>query len=140
MSTLWTPSGERPIPRRSDPEPSGQPPSTPPAGPAPPPRPWPDAGPETDPSEEEVRAELAAIAEEILSVPASVVVANHCVGLFQLAALHLDQQPPDLAEASVAIDALAGIVESLGSRLGHEGPALQDALNQLRLAFVAASR
>ena len=32
--------------------------------------------------------------------------ANHCYGLFELAAVYLSQQPPLLAQARLAIDAL----------------------------------
>ena len=129
MSTIWTPSGERPI--RRDPEP---PLSSPPArenvgknvgeyG----------AGPE-EATDEEIRAHLAQVAEQLLQTPASVVIANHCIGLFQLAALHLEEG--NLDEARLAIDALGAIVETLGKRLGEEEPTLREALSQLRLAYV----
>ena len=120
MSTFWTPSGERPIPRD---EPA----------PAPPP---PGAGEEMD--EEELQAELRAMQEQMLRTPAAIVVANHCIGLIELAALHLGQNPPHLADAQVAIDALAGILDAVGARLGDNGPALNQALTQMRMAFVEA--
>ena len=47
---------------------------------------------------------------------------------------------PDLVQASVAIDALAAIVETLGSRLGDDESTLRDALAQLRLAFVQVTK
>jgi hypothetical protein len=81
-------------------------------------------------------AQMAAVQQQLLETPAAVVVANHCIGLFQLAALHLEQAPPDLAEAKVAIDAMGAIVETLGSRLGDDEQSLRDALTQLRLAYV----
>ena len=61
---------------------------------------------------------------------------NHAIGLFQLAAIHLNQRPPHLDEARLANDALAALVEGLAGRLGEEEAALRDALNQLRMAFV----
>ena len=64
------------------------------------------------------------------------VIANHCIGLFQLAVLHLEQSPPNREEAKLAIDAMAAIVEGLGPRLGEDYPSLQEALAQLRLAYV----
>lgn len=137
MSSLWTPSGEQPI----RPESPASGPASPPGAGAPPGaaggRPPPGG---TEPSEEEIRAELAEISRQLLQTPASVVVANHCIGLFQLAALHLDQEPPNLAEARVAIDALGAIVETLGNRLGQEEGPLRDALHQLRVAFVGAQQ
>lgn len=87
-------------------------------------------------SEEEMREQMAQVQQQLLSVPASVVVANHCIGLFQLAALHLDQRPPNLAEAQVAIDAMAAMVDGLGSKLGEDQQPLRDALASIRLGFV----
>ncbi len=67
-------------------------------------------------------------------------IANHAVGLWQLAVLHLvpeGDEPPRLEDASLAIDALAALVEELGDRLGVHAEPLRDALAQLRLAFVS---
>jgi hypothetical protein len=125
MSTFWTPSGERPIPRDE------------PGAPAPPPGAQPSAD-EDDISEEELRAELRAMQEQMLRTPAAIVVANHCIGLVELAALHLNQDPPNLADAQIAIDALAGIIDAVGARMGDNGPALRQALNQMRMAFIEA--
>ena len=70
------------------------------------------------------RAELAAM-------PVADIVANHAVGLWQLAVLHLmpdpdpDGQPaePRLDEAGLAIDALGALVDGLGDRLApHDEP------------------
>ena len=83
---------------------------------------------------------MAEAQRQLLAAPVSVVVANHCIGLFQLAALHLNQPEPDLEQASVAIDALAAIVETLGPRLGDDESTLRDALAQLRLAFVQVKK
>ena len=87
-------------------------------------------------SEEELARELAEVQRQLLETPAAVVVANHCIGLFQLAVLHLSQETPDLAEARLAIDALAAVVDGLGSRLGDQEQPLRDAVAQLRLGFV----
>lgn len=87
-----------------------------------------------------MEAELAAMQAEIAQTPAEVIIANHAVGLFQLAAIHLNQRPPNLLEGRLAIDALSGLVEGVGDRLGEQGPALTDALTQLRMAFVQLSQ
>jgi len=121
MSTLWTPGGERPI-RRDPPEPPGPPP-----GPG---------RPGAEPTEEEIRAQMAELREQLARTPAETVVANHAFGLFELAALHLSLQPPQLDQARLAIDALAALVDGLGARLGDAAPQLSDGLSQLRLAFV----
>lgn len=128
MSSIWTPGGERPIRRE-----------------AAPPGPGPEAvgdddwrgpGPDEELTPEEMQARMAALQAQLAETPASAVVANHCFGLFELAALHLSLAPPQLPEASLAIDALAALVEGLAGRLGeHEGQ-LKEALASLRLAFV----
>ncbi len=125
MSTFWTPSGERPIPRD---EPGASPPPDRPRS----------GDPEGDLTEEEFQAELRAVQEQMLRTPAPVVVANHCIGLIELAALHMSQDPPHLADASVAIDALAAVIDAVGPRLGENEAPLRQALNQMRMAFIEA--
>ena len=56
---------------------------------------------------------MAEARERLVTTPASVIVANHGMGLYELAALHLAEQPPNLAEATVAIDGLAALIEGL---------------------------
>ena len=77
----------------------------------------------------EAQARLAAL-------PAEVVVTNHVMGLYELAAIHLAADPPDLRGAALAIDAVACLVEGLGVRLGDDAPTMRDALANIRLAFV----
>ncbi|MEN9505740.1 MAG: hypothetical protein RI958_1666 [Actinomycetota bacterium] len=72
----------------------------------------------------------------LADVPADVVVANHVMGLYELAAIHLGATPPDLGQAALAIDAVGCLVEGLGDRLGPDAATLRDALANIRLAFV----
>ena len=123
MSSLWTPGGERPV--RREPEPQAP---SPPAGGG--------DGDDDGDLDPETAAQMAELAEELARTPAAVVVANHCFGLFELAALHLSQQPPQLDQATVAIDALGAVVEALKGRLGENEEPLHDGLAQLRLAYV----
>ena len=116
MSSLWTPGGERPVER----EPAGPPP---------------DAG-DQDLSDEEMAARLAELRSQLANTPAAAVIANHAYGLFELAALHLSLDPPQLDQAQLAIDALGALVSGLAGRLGEAEPHLQDGLTQLRLAYV----
>ena len=123
MSSIWTPGGERPV-GRPDPD------ATPAAG-GPPPG---DPGQEL--SEEELAARMQELQEQLANTPVELVVANHCYGMFELAALHLSMQPPQLAEAQLAIDALGLLVEGLAGRLGEPEGQLKEGLTQLRMAFV----
>jgi hypothetical protein len=94
--------------------------------------------PDVDPeAARAMAAELAEIRNKLARVPAAQVVANHAMGLFELAAIHLGQQPPSFSEAALAIDAMGAVVEGVGAeRLGPAGPTLVDALAQIRLTFV----
>jgi hypothetical protein len=135
MSSLWTPDGERPIKREVPP---------PPAAAAPVSHADEDFDDRDadDPSDEELRAmnqELRAMNEELVQIPASAIVANHCIGFFQLAAAHLQSEPPNLSDSQVAIDAMAHVVEGLKGRLGPDEGTLIDALAQIRLIYVQVS-
>jgi hypothetical protein len=85
-----------------------------------------------DDTQEAIAQERSRIAE----TPAEVVVVNHVMGLYELAAIHLSATPPRLGDAALAIDALACLIEGLGTRLGTEHDTLVDALANIRLAFV----
>ena len=89
---------------------------------------------------EELAQQLAEAREQIANTPASVVVGNHAMGLYELGAIHLSQQPPNLEEARLAIDALGALVEGLEHRLGEHEATLKEALHQIRMAFVQVSR
>lgn len=92
--------------------------------------------PETHAQAEALAAEMAEVRRQLMSAPASVVVANHAMGLYELAAIHLGAPEPNLTEAQVAIDAYGALVDAVGDRLGPDAATLRDALAQIRLAFV----
>lgn len=128
--SLWTPGGEHPV----DPSGGG-------AGSGGPAGPGSDAGTPGLTADQEAQAqaiaqEMAQVREQLAQVPAAQVVANHAMGCWELAAIHLSAQPPRFAEAQVAIDAFAALVDVLEGRLGPDEATLKDALAQLRLAFV----
>lgn len=131
MSSLWTPGGERPVPRSSNPDPEPRGGDTRGGGP-----PGPGGDAEDELSEEEMRQQVAEMRAQLAGTPADVVVANHAYGLFELAALHLSLERPQLDQARLAIDALGLLVEGLGDRLGEPAAELQAALGQLRMAFL----
>ena len=130
MSSLWTPGGEHPVdPKTGEHQPSEEPQSAS----------VPDLeslSPEEQSQAEALAREMAAVREQLASTPAALVVANHLMGLYELAAIHLSQQPANMGEASVAIDALGAVVEALPDRLGEAEATLRDALHQIRLAYV----
>src|SRR3954469_20356984 len=101
MSSLWTPGGERPVSPESPEDEQG-----------------------LSREKEELVSELQEARAQLAQTPAALVVANHAIGLFQLAAIHLDQDPANLDDARLAIDALAALVEGLQGRLGDEEEAL----------------
>ena len=84
----------------------------------------------------EAERAMAEARERLSEVPAEIVITNHVMGLYELAAIHLSATPPDLRQAVLAIDAVACLVDGLGDRLGEEAPTMRDALNNIRLAFV----
>ena len=53
----------------------------------------------------EAEEAMAEARERLSSVPAEVVITNHVMGLYELAAIHLSAEQPDLAQAALAIDA-----------------------------------
>lgn len=125
MSSLWTPGGEHRVPLSGADSAAmlASPPS--------------DSVRQAHPEDlEPEEAEMAALQQELAQAPAAVIVANHAVGLFQLAALHLSQSPPNFSDAQLAIDAMGALVVGLRGRLGQDEPTLVDALSQIRLAFV----
>lgn len=140
MSSLWTPGGERPV---GDDESPG-------AGPAPGAAQPGMSGEGGEPSPEELAAakeQLRKVREEVTQTPVADIVANHAIGLWQLAVIHLGldrstEEPtePNLAEARVAIDAMAGLVEGAGQRLGEHTEPLAAALQNLQMAFVQLSQ
>jgi hypothetical protein len=99
-----------------------------------------DDGPELDDDQLDALAvaerEMVEARSRLSEVPAEVVITNHVMGLYELAAIHLSATPPDLGQSALAIDAVACLVDGLGARLGDEAPTMQDALGNIRLAFV----
>lgn len=147
--SLWTPGGEHEVPRD---QPAQQPDPAPESAPASPAEMNDEqlaaalGIPSLDELSDEERSQLeAAVAQmaeterQMATTPPEVVIANHAMGLYELAAIHLRQSPPNLNEASLAIDALSALVDSLEGRLGENEPTLREARMQLQQAFVAAN-
>jgi hypothetical protein len=125
--SLWTPDGERPVARQGGPEPA-------------PDDDFADLSPEDRAHLEAMQAEMEEVRANLLQAPAAVVIANHAMGIYELAAIHLTAGEPKLSEAVLAIDALAALVEGLDGRLGEAEPTLREALAQLRAAYLEVSQ
>jgi hypothetical protein len=154
--SLWTPSGEHPVDRRSggsspggsDEAKSGA--SGAPSGSTAPPRDraapsgeapsMEDLTPEQRAQVEEMGRQMEAARARMLQLPVGTVVGQQALQFYELAALYLSQDPPRLDDARAAIDALTAVVDKLGDRLGEAEQPLRQALNQLQLAFVEASK
>lgn len=95
-----------------------------------------DLDPETADALADAEQAMREARDRLAEVPAEVVVTNHVMGLYELAAIHLSATPPDLRQSVLAIDAVACLVDGLGERLGDDYPTMRDALNNIRLAFV----
>jgi hypothetical protein len=137
MSSLWTPSGEH-FPKKEGND-AAPPPNNPP-GDTDVTQTSPGGAPAGAPLTEEqlaAQAEVDAMREQLAHTPAEVVVANHCYGLFELAAIYLSQTPPMLFQARLAIDGLGAMLQGLQGRLGEAEAPLLESLSQLRLAYVS---
>ena len=151
--SLWTPGGEHEVPRDQASEPAENAAPVGAQGPASSPAELDDAAlaealgiPSLDELSDEERAQLeAAVAQmaeterQLATTPPEVVIANHAMGMYELAAIHLRQTPPNLNEASIAIDGLSALVDGLEGRLGENEATLREARSQLQQAFVAAN-
>ena len=147
--SLWTPGGEHEVPRE---EPASEPATQAPSAGA--------GGPEFDeqalaealgiPSLDELSdeeraqlheamAQMAETERQMATTPPEVVLANHAMGMYELAAIHLRQNPPALNEASLAIDGLGALLDGLEGRLGENEETLRQARAQLQQAFIAAN-
>jgi hypothetical protein len=99
-----------------------------------------DVDTDVDTDLESAEQALAEARARLLDVPAEVVVTNHVMGLYELGAIHLSADPPDLVSAALAIDAVAALVDGLGDRLGEDAATMRDALVNIRMAFVQIKR
>ena len=134
--SLWTPGGEVPIERNKPAEPPAPDPTAGGAsgiagGPS-----LEDLSPEERAEAEAMIAQMAEVQRQIAATPAAQLVANHLMGLYELAAIKLSSEPPAFNEAQLAIDAMAAVVEAVGDRLGENAEPLRQALNQIQMAFV----
>lgn len=123
MSSLWTPGGEHPVD----------------GGPGQVPTEDPGLTAEQEQALADAATEMAAVRQQLLAAPVEMVVTNHVMGLYELAAIHLNREDPDLVSARLAIDALGGALDACKGRLGEHEATLVDARVQLQMAFVSVA-
>ena len=131
--SLWTPGGEVPVDRGGGPaEPDTARPGPGGVERPSPTRCWPRRRPRPgidleslSPDEraqlEDMLPEMAEAQSRLASTPAAQVLANHLGGIYELARIHLSQDPPQFDEASLAIDAFAAVLDAVEPRLGEDG-------------------
>jgi hypothetical protein len=140
--SLWTPGGEVPVNRGGGDqpkEPAADPRAQGTAGLAGAPS-LDDLSPDEREQAEAMIREMAQVQQQIAETPAAQLVANHAMGLYELAAIKLSQEPPHYADAQLAIDALAAVLDAARDRLGADANTLRQGLSQLQLAFVELRR
>jgi hypothetical protein len=98
-----------------------------------------DLSPEEQARLEDAAEELAAVRAQVAAAPPEQVVANHLIGLYELAAIHLGQASPNLPAARLAIDALGAVLDACKGRLGEAESTLGAARTQIQLAYVGAT-
>jgi hypothetical protein len=139
MSEIWTPGSDQGNPGQApQPQPAEQPQEGAAMG---------IPGFENLSEEEQQLAmdELRQIQEYLAASPAIDIIANHAVGMYELASLHLgkakqsEADPAEkakrLGEAALAIQAMQGIIQTMSSQLGNHKPGLDDAANNLQQVY-----
>lgn len=158
MGSLWTPDGEHEVPPEQ-PQGAGAAAGAPTAAPGDPgsnPTGPAEAVPEDvlkaaaaasgidlDSLDDSERAQLAAelgemmrVRREVAATPASEMLANHMMRLFDLTTIYLESDPPAFGEAATVIEAFRAVLDTLGDRLGETEQPLTEALGQLQMLFV----
>ncbi|HEX2050059.1 MAG TPA: hypothetical protein VHJ34_05410 [Actinomycetota bacterium] len=124
---------EAPAPAPETPPPAAPPQPEATATPQPQPEPAPPPGGEQPMWTPEQEAEARRMAEEIARVPARDWVVSAAMNLVNVATVKLDAGTP--AEAQLAIDALAGLLDRVGDGLGDVARTFRQLLAQLQMAY-----
>ena len=88
----------------------------------------------------ELEAQMAEVRQRILETPVEAMVVQHLIGLFEIAAIHLNAENPDLSSVRLAIDTMEGALSAAEGRLGDAEEAMQSMLHQARMAYVQVSQ
>ena len=88
----------------------------------------------------ELEAQMAEVRQRILETPVEAMVVQHLIGLFEIAAIHLNAENPELSSVRLAIDTMDGALSAAEGRLGDAEEAMQQMLHQARMAYVQVSQ
>lgn len=149
MSSLWTPDGERPVPREPKPGASSAPTGEvgaqagPDAGDDPLRAAAAALGVDLDAMSDDDRAQLEAQLDEMMQVrrqvagtPAAEMLTNYLMRFFDLATIYLEADPPAFGDAATVIEAFRCVLDGVGDRLGEHQALLREALGQAQMVFV----
>jgi hypothetical protein len=127
------PPPHEPPPRAEEPVDAPPPPPSAPGAPSTPPRGDAPPGRAQEVWTPEQEAEMQRLTQEIAQRPSLEWVVNTALTLVNVAGTKLEMD--QVADAQLAIDALAGMLQSAGSRLGSAEQPLRQALAELQLNF-----
>ncbi|MEZ5342248.1 MAG: hypothetical protein R2706_12600 [Acidimicrobiales bacterium] len=92
--------------------------------------------PEQRQQAEQMAKDMTAARARLLETEAATIIANHAFGIYELAAIHVTADDPDMTEGRLAIDALEALVSGLSGRLGEAEETLVEALANIKLVYV----
>ncbi len=92
--------------------------------------------PEQREQAEQMAKDMTAARARLLETEAATIISNHAFGIYELAAIHVTADDPDLKEGRLAIDALEALITGISGRLGEAEETLIDALANIKLVYV----
>lgn len=85
---------------------------------------------------EQMAKDMTEARARLLETEAATIIANHAFGIYELAAIHVTADDPDMKEGRLAIDALQALITGISGRLGEAEETLNDALANIKLVYV----
>ncbi len=92
--------------------------------------------PEQRQQAEQMARDMTEARSRLLETEASTIISNHALGIYELAAIHITANDPDMKEGRLAIDSLEALITGVAGRLGETEETLVDALANIKLVYV----
>ncbi len=92
--------------------------------------------PEQRQQAEQMAKDMTEARARLLETEAATIISNHAFGIYELAAIHVTADDPDMKEGRLAIDALEALITGIPGRLGEAEETLNDALANIKLVYV----